>query len=522
MRKRWRVIWIVCLAICFLSGCQGGQTGEDRTDGETSESAEPARDAAHLVITYQTLPTSVIRDLEDVTEEINRITVPEIGVEIEFRPVDATAAFTEYSLWISKGEQVDLMMLNYQDITTYVNRKMLLPLDGLLEKEGQDIVGLEDEGIYLTEGSVVKNAAYGVAVVPDYAGNGVGLWVAEALVKKTGLPYEKEHVYTLEELGDFFARCKELYPESYPLGQITAGSTTSSWLYFGGRQTGLGGDSLSGILAEDGEVVNLYETKEYIVFLKWLRECYEQGYIYPDAAFTDSYLEELIAGGIVLTYPWASAPGYSREAFFGEKTVCLRTSRVTVGRQHSKSGFWTIPVTSGNPEAAMRFLNLLYADVRITNLIQYGIASRHYVVLDVETGRIGYPYGVSIHSTGYYNPLGLYGDRRRIYTFDSPGMLEEKRVYEQEALENREEPLSFCFDSEQVGGELAAVQKVVEKYVPVLESGSVDIEPWYREFILELKMAGINAVIQEKQRQYDLWLESEQEAVKRLEGMWAE
>ncbi len=511
---------MVCLAVCLLSGCQGGQTGENGTEEEMSGSAEQIRGAAHLIITYQTLPTSVIRDLEDVTEEINRITVPGIGVEVEFRPVDATAAYTEYSLWISREEQVDLMMLNNQDITTYVNRKMLLPLDELLEEEGQDILGLEEEELYLTEGSVVKNAAYGVAVVPDYAGNGVGLWAAESLVRKTGLAYEKEHVYTLEELKDFFARCKELFPDSYPLGQITAGNTTSSWLYFGGGQTGLGGDALSGILAEDGQVVNPYETKAYGVFLRWLRECYEKGYIYPDAAFTDSYLEELIAGGLVLSIPWASAPGYGREETFGEKMVCLRTSRVTIERQHSKSGFWTIPVTSKDPQAAMKFLNLLYVDERITNLIQYGIASRHYVVLDVETGRIGYPYGVSRSSVGYYNPLELYGDRRRMYTFDSAEILEEKRAYEKEAMENREECMGFYFDSQPVGGELAAVQKVVEKYVPALESGSLELNTWYPEFILQLKMAGIDKVIQEKQRQYDAWLEESRKAgIRHNEGM---
>ncbi|MCM1025534.1 MAG: ABC transporter substrate-binding protein [Roseburia sp.] len=503
LRRYGKACFCLLSTALFLTGCQGGQ----REDAETpsSEDAPSSYEAAErLIVTYQTMPTSSIRDLEEVTEEINRISVEEIGVEIEFRVAGASEAFTEYPLWISRGERIDLMMLNYQDITTYVNQKMLYPLDGLLEKEGQELLGFAEEGIRLTEGAVVRGEAYGVSVIPDYAGSGVGLWVAESLAEKAGLDYGEKHVYTLEELGEFFQRCKELYPDSYPLGQITAGNTSSAWTYYGGPRSGLGGDPVSGILTEEGLVADYYESQEYLAYLYWLRDCYKAGYIYPDAAFTDAYQEELIAEGLVLSYPWASSPGYSQEEIFGEKTICLRTSPVVLEAGNSRSGFWTIPVTSGNPEAAMRFLNLMYTDERIANLIQYGIASRHYVVLDVETGRIGYPYGVYRSTTGYYNPLYLYGDRRRMYTFDSPETIERKRTYEQEALRNREEALDFSFDTEPVSGELAAVRKVTEKYVPLLESGSAEVDPLYQEFLLQLKMAGMDEIIREKQRQYDL------------------
>lgn len=80
--------------------------------------------------------------------------------------------------------------------------------------------------------------------------------------------------------------------------------------------------------------------------------------------------------------------------------------------------------------------------------------------------------------------------------------------------------MGFYFDSQPVGGELAAVQKVVEKYVPALESGSLELNTWYPEFILQLKMAGIDKVIQEKQRQYDAWLEESRKAgIRHNEGM---
>ena len=76
----------------------------------------------------------------------------------------------------------------------------------------------------------------------------------------------------------------------------------------------------------------------------------------------------------------------------------------------------------------------------------------------------------------------------------------------EEALERQEEPEAFYFETDQVNLELAAVRKAVEKYVPVLESGSLG-EEYYTEFIMELHLAGIDRIVAERQRQYDAWRE---------------
>lgn len=520
-RKRlWkRSLLLICLGLLLAvgTGCSRQQEPDDPPEGFVSGEEPGGTAEDKIVVTYQTLPTSVLRDLDEVTAAVNEIALAEIGVEIEFRLTDESEAFTQYPLWISKNERIDLIMLSGQDITTYISRGMLEPLDALLEENGQNILRLSEEGIYVTEGSVVKGKTYGVAPVSDLPGNGYGLWTRAGLVRETGLDYEEGHVYTLAELTDFLARCKELYPESYPLGQITSGRNTSTFAWFGGRAYQTGSVSDFGIVTEEGRIANIYETEEYETFLRYLRQWYEAGYIYPDAAFTDAYPEELVKCGLALTYPGFSAPNYEMGELFGEEAVCLRTSPVSMESQNSRTGFWAIPVTSGNPEAAMKFLNLMYQDARISNLIQYGIPSRHYVVLDVESGRISYPYGVSRRSTGYYNPLGLYGDRRQLYTFDTKMQLARKQAYIREAMENPNVPDTFYFETDGVNLELAALQKVVEKYVPILESGSVDLD-FYAEFLMELRIAGGDRVVEEKQRQYDIWKEESSDVMRAEEN----
>jgi len=53
---------------------------------------------------------------------------------------------------------------------------------------------------------------------------------------------------------------------------------------------------------------------------------------------------------------------------------------------------------------------------------------------------------------------------------------------------------------------LDEIQKVISRYVPILESGSVDIDKYYPEFLEELNQAGMDVVIADKQQQLDTWL----------------
>lgn len=512
--KRIQILTGLMVPLIFagiLSGCSTTEAGggDFSQISPSAKKREYGQDITQIVVTYQTYEGSVLTDLEEVTEALNAVTVPEIGVEVTFRLVDAQEAFSEYPLWISRGEEIDLMILNYHDITTYVNRGMLCPLDALLETEGQDILSLLDEGCYVTEGAVIKGQTYGTGIVPDVTGRGLGLWAAASLLEKIGFDYEETHIYTVEELTDFFARAKALYPDRYPLGQISSGQNYTFYSYYFGRVDALGAELLTGILSPDGRIVNFYETEEYAMFLKQMREWYQAGYLYPDAAFTDSYLTDLVRSGLLLTYPYTSLPNEEMQELFGEAAVCLRTGEPMAEHQNSKGMFWTIPVTSTHRAEAMRFLDLMYADARISNLIQYGIRGKHYVVLDVETGSITFPYGVSRQTTGYYNPLGLYGDRRNMYTFNSPEFIRKRQAYSEEAMKNRPPFRDFVYLSDRVSLELSAASKIVERYVPLLESGCIDPEPCYQEFLTQLRLAGIDRIIADKQAQYDEWLAKE-------------
>lgn len=182
--------------------------------------------------------------------------------------------------------------------------------------------------------------------------------------------------------------------------------------------------------------------------------------------------------------------------------------RLTELYQNTQSmGGWVVPLTAEEPEAAMRFLDYMYQDPSIANLIQWGIEGTHYVVLDEETNLIGFPEGVDASNSGYYNTLGLYGDTRKVYTWSAGQSQEENDAYTEEAMANKTQALGVIYSpSPESETKIAALASVYQQYVPALETGSVDVEQYYKELIDAMKAAGIDDIVAEKQEQLDAYL----------------
>lgn len=223
------------------------------------------QDIESIVMTYQTMSGGNTAGLEEVREAINAISRETIGVEVEFLLVDALEAPAEYPVWLSQRENVDLMVLNYLDITSYITPGYLAPLDALLEQYGQGILDLQERGSDIVGGAVVGGQIYGVNPVSLSRGSGGGLWIPVRYLQEAGFAYEPDQIYTLEELDGLFAKLKALYPDCYPFGQITTDRTFSSYsfLYGSGNWFAAADSADSGVLAPDGGVFqDFYETED--------------------------------------------------------------------------------------------------------------------------------------------------------------------------------------------------------------------------------------------------------------------
>lgn len=154
----------------------------------------------------------------------------------------------------------------------------------------------------------------------------------------------------------------------------------------------------------------------------------------------------------------------------------------------------------------MSFLNLMYTDARIVNLLTWGEAGKDYLFLDEAEGVIVYPDGMTPETADFYSPLGLYGDTRQAYSLGSNELKKQQKKYYRSAKQLGRDYLGFLFDETPVSTDVWRIQQVLDRYLPVLECGCVELEENYAAFLSALREAGIETVIVEKQRQLDAWV----------------
>ena len=120
----------------------------------------------------------------------------------------------------------------------------------------------------------------------------------------------------------------------------------------------------------------------------------------------------------------------------------------------------------------------------------WGIPERDYT-LDAPGGF------ACLEGARYRNPLGVFGDSRLRYEIDGETRNAARAAFAKKAERVNEQYVGFLFDSSDLTQEL-------------LEAGCVDLDTVYPEFVQKLYDAGLQRVIDEKQRQLDLWLAENQ------------
>lgn len=453
---------------------------------------------------------SQIGDLDRIADAVNEIAAEKIGAVVELIPVDMTEAQDSYMLWLARGDTIDLMLVRDQDISSYIDRGFLQPLNSYLKWNGEDIASAEEElGGMLTKGARQQGRTYGIANLTGQEAEGYGLWISEAVLEEAGISYDENHIYTFGEIDRILGSLKRIYPDSYPLGQITARQRSSTAKYFIPCGDSLESSLITGVVqGENDTVINLFAIEEYEDFLTYMRRWFEAEYAFPDAVTYDASVLPLLEEGRILMYPASSYPG-TMDRLLGHETdyVCLKMTDTVQRTDYSENGYWTVPVTGNYPEEAMEFLNLMYSDPEIISLLNYGIEGEHYEFSD-SGERMWIQTDEGEQESGFYNPAAQIGDLRKIQPFGTEDVLQAAAEYNAGAAEADSRYDGFVFATSRISQQSEAVRNVVRNYAPVLESGSVDLSDAYPEFLQSLSEAGIDSIIEEKQTQLDEWLEN--------------
>lgn len=444
-------------------------------------------------------------DIDLVHAEMNRILEEKFNCNVRLAFLSFATYAEQTTLMLSSGSGADILPVYMIPLPTAANAGQIIPLDDLLDKYGAGI--REQIGDYIECGRVGENI-YGITTGRDLAST-QGFAMRKDLADKYGIDYA--NIKTLEQLKEALLKIKEGEPGVWPVA-VSAGENIRNWGW-----DPLGDDMVNlGVLADMAqttEVVNLYETEQYKNLAATMYEWMQAGLVQSDAVNTTEVASSLLQAGTAFGYFTNLKPGYAAEntASLGIEIVVSEMLDALASTNNVSRATWTISSGCKNPEAAMKVLNELYTNPELANFYMYGIVNTHYKVLEKggsSNGQdiISYADGLDAATTGYRKSGTWLTPNQFIgHTWEgsTPDYWDVTRAFNDGALKSK--AFGFTYDSAKVNNEVTACTNVVAKYHKALLCGALDPDETLPRFNQELKDAGIDKIIAEKQAQLDEW-----------------
>ncbi len=518
MKRFTACLLTAAMGMTLLAGCGGGgntassQENTADTTGQTSASGSETsgvidfdEEPYEVVIENLTLGTDM-PDLELVEEAVNEIALAEINCTVKLLNIHIADHVTRLSLMAAGGEKVDIVTTGRTySYPSMVSDGLLLALDDLLEERGQGILEKAEDVI---EANRIGDSIYSVpGMLYSYDGSGM-IYNAE-MAEEYGIEVPDD--LTIEDVESIAAQLKEANPDLYLLTRGT-GETDMMYSLFNPNIITFGTNAIYGAMDEtDSEmkIFNLFKSEDYREYLSKNREWYENGWVPSDSMVSGVNSRDVFTTGqsfcefgtVSPIQMGVLSPSYDFE-------IAMATMRdPEISTSGVQENGWGISINCERPDKAMDFLNLMYTNADVANLLTYGIEGLHYE--KVSERIIKYPDGVDASNVGYSRVFSNFGDSMQIYQFEP---VTEEAIDEcLEISENaaRSPILGFSFDPQPVSTQVSNVTNAIAEYLPGLVVGIYaedEIDTQLERMNEALDAAGIEDIIEEHQRQLDEWL----------------
>ncbi|HHV09029.1 MAG TPA: ABC transporter substrate-binding protein [Clostridiales bacterium] len=510
-KKYLPVAMILIFAVALLAGCSSGKPKETGggSKAEVTKGAEPGTSgeepyeiAVEVVNIYQDYA-----DLAEVEAAINEITLPAINCSIKLKPVPIPEQGTKLSLAVAANEKLDLVNAGLLSTPgTLAGEGLLTDITDYLTPALKELAG------DLLSAGTINGRVYSYPCIL-YPGQEAAFIYDKDLADQYNITVP-DTISSIEDWNKIFEQIKAsgMSPYGISLGDGGGASITE----FGANFDALGdNNSLSyGVVvdpANNTTITNWYESQEFYDMCKDHYDWMQNGYCVPDSLTNGYTTIDSITNG--QSFGATSSIGIgSNLAYWSNLTgknlakAVIRDALLTTGYTNTQA--WGVASNCEKPEKVIQFLDLLFTNTDLANLINYGIEGKHYVKLEGTQNIITYPEGTNSSTVGYAGDMiQWFGDTKKVFqrtpntdeffaTIDNYGL----------AGATKSNCLGYTFDTANVTTQLTAVQNVVNEYKATLTTGNVNPEEAVPGFIQALKDAGIDEIIKENQSQLDAWL----------------
>lgn len=519
MAKRILATLLAAALTLSLAACGNGTSGSGSSSAasgkESSESTSSAAGEADLkepeLVTLDIVTMASGKEesgIAEVEEAMNAILGEKynINVNLTFLPFGSYAEQT--TLLLSSGAGVDLIAVYMIPYTSSATSGQIMPIDDLLETYGQGII--EELGWDMINCGRVDGELFGLTQGRDLAAS-QGFAFRKDMAERNNI--DAASIKTLEDLEAALKTIKENEENVWPVA-VSAGENIRNWGWdsLGDEMVNLG---VLSDMAQDTTVVNLYETEQYKKLVTTMYKWMQEGLIQTDAVNTTETATTLMTAETAFGNFSNLKPYYAEEntSALGYEIQTVELIEPLATTDRVTMALWSIAGSTKHPEAAMKMLNALYTDSEIGNLYMYGVEGKHYQVIEagaVSNGQdvIDFIEGQDATTTTY-RKSGTWLTPNQ-FIGDIWGTALPKDYWDATKTFNNESQKSaafgFTFDATPVINEVTACTNVVNKYHKALVCGALDPETTLPKFNQELKDAGLDIIITEKQAQLDAWL----------------
>ncbi|MFC5470570.1 ABC transporter substrate-binding protein [Cohnella suwonensis] len=496
-----------------LSGCSGngnGNNAESATpsgskaseESSQSPSASKEPELPPYKITMFVPGAGAPKDQDQVNQAISDYLEDKINVSFELTVIEWASWQEKMNLKFASSESFDLMWTSAWDgFTTKIKQKAIIDMTDLIDNFAPEAKQTINPA--LLEGSKYEGKNYSLPVNKEMASQR-GILLRKDLVEKHGI--DVTTIKTFEDLEPIYQKIKDSEPGVTPL-YIDKGSNLPNMASVGDFDTV--GSGRDGIIrgSTDYKVLNTIETPQYRKWIDMARKWFLAGYVNKDAATTQDMGGALKAGKAFSVFDYLK-PGKDAEVSTstGFQWIQVPLTKPIIATGDTTGSMMSISRTSKDPERVMQFLNLLYTDKTLVNLLAFGIEGKHYVKVAGKDNVIDFPEGVTAQTSGYnLNASYMFGNQFLDYLWanEDPMKWDNFKKFNESAETSL--VLGFNFNPEQVKNESAAIANVAKEFDPGLVTGTLDPEEIMPKYLDKLRASGSDKVVAEKQKQLDAW-----------------
>ena len=414
--------------------------------------------------------------------------------------------------WMSKvmvalagGERVDFMpYLFATSVANMYAQNMAMPLDDLVNEYAPEALELMKDYV---DAYRIGGTLYGFPVLKNWVGNGY-IVMRKDILEEIGMLEKAQNIDSFATYEEILAAVHDKYTAEtgmYAVAKEAARTVGPSYLWNGDKFSDIvmyesvGDGTGMAMVLDDGEdkvrfLLDDPRLEEKMVRIKGWRD---NGWVWPDCALTDTHGDELMKQGVSFSEFTGSEIGVevTKGANIGKEVICPKYYNGPITTSGVQTWGCGIPVTAEEPEAGAFFMNCLFTDPILMNLMVWGVEGEDYDIVDDQ---------VKTRDGMYYEADFFIGNNLLLKPIYGNGV----DHYEKVAQDIADAPLShymgFALDRRDLEDLIAGITAINDQYSPDLYTGNYTPET-FAAYKTALENAQVYDYLDAIQSQLDAW-----------------